>query len=69
MDQSEEQQERFLKELHKKVLFLAFEDPYRKYVDGERRVCVLSEYICTMFSLFECMFLKLYGDILYIKAH
>ncbi|XP_026216072.1 nucleoredoxin-like protein 1 [Anabas testudineus] len=30
LDQSEEQQERFLKELHKKVLFLAFEDPYRK---------------------------------------
>ncbi|KAM8842041.1 nucleoredoxin-like protein 1 [Synchiropus picturatus] len=29
LDQSEEQQERFLKELHKKVLFLAFEDPYR----------------------------------------
>lgn len=42
---------------------MAFEDPYRKYVNGERRVCVLSEYICTMFSLFECMFLKLYGDI------
>ncbi|KAK2815876.1 hypothetical protein Q5P01_026343 [Channa striata] len=30
LDQSEEQQERFLKQLHKKVLFLAFEDPYRK---------------------------------------
>ncbi|XP_059193465.1 nucleoredoxin-like protein 1 [Centropristis striata] len=30
MDQSEAQQERVLKELHKKVLFLAFEDPYRK---------------------------------------
>ncbi|XP_068178200.1 nucleoredoxin-like protein 1 [Antennarius striatus] len=30
LDQSEKQQERFLKELHKKVLFLAFEDPYRK---------------------------------------
>lgn len=30
LDQSEEQQERVLKELHKKVLFLAFEDPYRK---------------------------------------
>lgn len=30
LDQSEEQQEKFLKEMHKKVLFLAFEDPYRK---------------------------------------
>ncbi|XP_026159172.1 nucleoredoxin-like protein 1 isoform X2 [Mastacembelus armatus] len=30
LDQSEEQQERLLKELHKKVLFLPFEDPYRK---------------------------------------
>ncbi|XP_072240586.1 nucleoredoxin-like protein 1 [Leuresthes tenuis] len=30
LDKSEEQQERFLKELHKKTLFLAFEDPYRK---------------------------------------
>ncbi|XP_028999966.1 nucleoredoxin-like protein 1 [Betta splendens] len=30
LDQSEKQQERFLKELHKKVLFLGFEDPYRK---------------------------------------
>ncbi|XP_061588083.1 nucleoredoxin-like protein 1 [Cololabis saira] len=29
LDQSEEQQERFLKEVHKKALFLAFEDPYR----------------------------------------
>ncbi|KAM4584758.1 nucleoredoxin-like protein 1 [Odontesthes bonariensis] len=30
LDQSEKQQQRFLKELHKKTLFLAFEDPYRK---------------------------------------
>ncbi|KAF3687395.1 Nucleoredoxin-like protein 1 [Channa argus] len=30
LDQSEEQQGRFLKQLHKKVLFLAFEDLYRK---------------------------------------
>lgn len=30
LDQSEEQQERFLKEMHKKVLFVAFDDPYRK---------------------------------------
>ncbi|XP_035493201.2 nucleoredoxin-like protein 1 [Scophthalmus maximus] len=30
LDQSEEQQERLLKEMHKKVLFLAFEDPYRR---------------------------------------
>ncbi|KAJ4921759.1 hypothetical protein JOQ06_016469, partial [Pogonophryne albipinna] len=29
LDKSEAQQERFLNELHKKVLFLAFEDPYR----------------------------------------
>ncbi|RVE75617.1 hypothetical protein OJAV_G00000480 [Oryzias javanicus] len=30
LDQSEEQQERFLKEMHKKILFLPFDDPYRK---------------------------------------
>ncbi|XP_017281089.1 nucleoredoxin-like protein 1 [Kryptolebias marmoratus] len=30
LDQSEKQQERFLKELHKKTLFLGFKDPYRK---------------------------------------
>lgn len=30
IDQTEEQQERVLKDLHKKTLFLAFEDPYRK---------------------------------------
>uniref|UniRef100_A0A665WEC1 Nucleoredoxin like 1 n=1 Tax=Echeneis naucrates TaxID=173247 RepID=A0A665WEC1_ECHNA len=30
LDQSEEQQERVLKNLHKRVLFLAFDDPYRK---------------------------------------
>lgn len=30
LDQSEEQQETLLKEMHKKVLFLAFDDPYRK---------------------------------------
>lgn len=30
LDQSEEQQERILKELHKRVLFLAFDDPYRQ---------------------------------------
>ncbi|KAF7223751.1 nucleoredoxin-like protein 1 isoform X2 [Nothobranchius furzeri] len=30
LDQSEEQQERVLKELNKRILFLAFEDPYRK---------------------------------------
>ncbi|XP_034095243.1 nucleoredoxin-like protein 1 [Gymnodraco acuticeps] len=29
LDKSEAQQERFLNKLHKKVLFLAFEDPYR----------------------------------------
>ncbi|CAJ1053196.1 nucleoredoxin-like protein 1 [Xyrichtys novacula] len=30
VDQSGEQQERFLKELNKRILFVAFEDPYRK---------------------------------------
>ncbi|KAM7009748.1 LOW QUALITY PROTEIN: nucleoredoxin-like protein 1 [Tautogolabrus adspersus] len=30
LDQSEEQQDRFLKELNKRILFVAFEDPYRK---------------------------------------
>ncbi|GAA6220147.1 nucleoredoxin-like protein 1 [Lates japonicus] len=38
LDQSEEQQERFLKELHKKVLFLAFEDPYRKELQAMFKV-------------------------------
>ena len=33
VDQSEEQQERTLKELHKKCLFVAHEDPYRKWVE------------------------------------
>ncbi|XP_014849619.1 PREDICTED: nucleoredoxin-like protein 1 [Poecilia mexicana] len=30
LDQSEEQQKKILKELHKRTLFLAFDDPYRK---------------------------------------
>ncbi|XP_028257304.1 nucleoredoxin-like protein 1 [Parambassis ranga] len=38
LDRSEEQQERFLKELHKKVLFLAFEDPYRKELQAMFKV-------------------------------
>ncbi|KAI3352947.1 hypothetical protein L3Q82_019513 [Scortum barcoo] len=38
LDQSEEQQERFLKELHKRVLFLAFEDPYRKELQAMFKV-------------------------------
>ncbi|XP_040892614.1 nucleoredoxin-like protein 1 [Toxotes jaculatrix] len=38
LDQSEEQQERFLKELHKKVLFLAFEDSYRKELQAMFKV-------------------------------
>ncbi|KAF0037662.1 hypothetical protein F2P81_010536 [Scophthalmus maximus] len=32
LDESEEQQESFLKELPKKCLFLAYEDPYRRCV-------------------------------------
>lgn len=32
LDQSEEQQESFLKELPKRCLFLAYEDPYRRCV-------------------------------------
>jgi len=32
LDESEEQQESFLKELPKKCLFLAYEDPYRRWV-------------------------------------
>ncbi|KAG8015219.1 Nucleoredoxin-like protein 1 [Nibea albiflora] len=32
LDQSEEQQEIFLRELPKKCLFLAYEDPYRRCV-------------------------------------
>lgn len=31
LDSSEEQQEKFLKELPKRCLFLAYEDPYRQY--------------------------------------
>ncbi|XP_070782501.1 nucleoredoxin-like protein 1 [Enoplosus armatus] len=38
LDQSEQQQGRFLKELHKKVLFLAFEDPYRKELQAMFKV-------------------------------
>ncbi|KAM7393915.1 hypothetical protein PAMP_020751 [Pampus punctatissimus] len=38
LDQSEEQQERLLKEMHKKVLFLAFEDPYRKELQAMFKV-------------------------------
>ncbi|CAB1443214.1 unnamed protein product [Pleuronectes platessa] len=38
MDRSEELQERLLKEMHKKVLFLAFEDPYRKELQAMFKV-------------------------------
>ncbi|XP_032386983.1 nucleoredoxin-like protein 1 [Etheostoma spectabile] len=38
LDQSEAQQERVLKELHKRVLFLAFEDPYRKELQAMFKV-------------------------------
>ncbi|XP_074487441.1 nucleoredoxin-like protein 1 [Sebastes fasciatus] len=38
LDKSEAQQERVLKELHKKVLFLAFEDPYRKELQAMFKV-------------------------------
>ncbi|KAF1394936.1 hypothetical protein PFLUV_G00006290 [Perca fluviatilis] len=38
LDQSEAQQERVLKELHKKVLFLAFEDPYRTELQAKFKV-------------------------------
>ncbi|KAM9818437.1 nucleoredoxin-like protein 1 isoform 1-T2 [Syngnathus typhle] len=38
LDQSEEQQGRFLKEMHKKVLFLAFEDPYRRELQAKFKV-------------------------------
>ncbi|CAK6968379.1 nucleoredoxin-like protein 1 [Scomber scombrus] len=34
LDQSEEQQESFLKELPKKCLFLAYEDPYRRELEA-----------------------------------
>ncbi|XP_077460691.1 nucleoredoxin-like protein 1 [Stigmatopora argus] len=38
LDQSEEKQGRFLKDMHKKVLFLAFEDPYRKELQAMFKV-------------------------------
>ncbi|XP_077425907.1 nucleoredoxin-like protein 1 [Vanacampus margaritifer] len=38
LDKSEEQHGRFLKEMHKKVLFLAFEDPYRKELQAKFKV-------------------------------
>lgn len=38
LDQSEEQQERFLQDLHKKTLFLAFEDPYRQELQAMFKV-------------------------------
>lgn len=60
LDKSEAQQERVLKELHKKVLFLAFEDPYRKWVEREN-ICFCK--YCCMFNRFECLFLKSNYDI------
>ncbi|KAL6110351.1 nxnl1 [Pungitius sinensis] len=38
LDQSEAQQERFLKDLHKKVLFLTFDDPYKKELQVKFKV-------------------------------
>ncbi|KAL7405239.1 hypothetical protein ABVT39_025698 [Epinephelus coioides] len=38
LDQSEKQQERVLKELHKRVLFLAFDDPYGKELQAMFKV-------------------------------
>ncbi|XP_074554736.1 nucleoredoxin-like protein 1 [Halichoeres trimaculatus] len=38
LDQSEEQQDRFLKELNKLILFVAFEDPYRKELQAMFKV-------------------------------
>ncbi|MED6245109.1 Nucleoredoxin-like protein 1 [Ataeniobius toweri] len=38
LDKSEEQQEKVLKELHKRTLFLAFEDPYRKELQAMFKV-------------------------------
>ncbi|XP_061686853.1 nucleoredoxin-like protein 1 [Syngnathoides biaculeatus] len=38
LDHSEEQQGRFLKEMHRKVLFLTFEDPYRKELQARFKV-------------------------------
>ncbi|XP_054461283.1 nucleoredoxin-like protein 1 [Anoplopoma fimbria] len=38
LDQSKTQQDRFLKELHKKVLFLAFDDPYRRELQAKFKV-------------------------------
>ncbi|XP_059902407.1 nucleoredoxin-like protein 1 isoform X1 [Gadus macrocephalus] len=35
LDQTEEQQEKFLKELHKKSLFVAFEDSYKKELQAK----------------------------------
>ncbi|XP_041640011.1 nucleoredoxin-like protein 1 [Cheilinus undulatus] len=38
LDQSEEQQDRVLKELHKRILFVAFEDPYRQELQAMFKV-------------------------------
>ncbi|KAM4595786.1 nucleoredoxin-like protein 1 [Fundulus diaphanus] len=38
LDQSEEQQEKTLNELHKRTLFLAFDDPYRKELQAMFKV-------------------------------
>ncbi|XP_043970424.1 nucleoredoxin-like protein 1 isoform X2 [Gambusia affinis] len=38
LDQSEEQQRKILKELHKRTLFLPFEDPYRKELQAMFKV-------------------------------
>lgn len=39
LDESEEQQDNFLKELPKKSLFLAYEDPYRRCVGLPSYLC------------------------------
>ncbi|XP_077575930.1 nucleoredoxin-like protein 1 isoform X2 [Stigmatopora nigra] len=38
LDQSEEKQGKFLKDMHKRVLFLAFDDPYRKELQAMFKV-------------------------------
>ncbi|KAK7930155.1 hypothetical protein WMY93_006550 [Mugilogobius chulae] len=38
VDQTEEQQERFLKDLYKKTLFLPFEDPYRQELQAQFKI-------------------------------
>ncbi|KAM9856955.1 nucleoredoxin-like protein 1 [Aulostomus maculatus] len=66
LDQSEEQQERLLKDMHKRVLFLPFEDPYRKELQAMFKVrdvptVVVLRPDCSVLSLNAVQDIRRYG--------